>query len=250
MTAKTSYLPGQPTWVDLSTPDMDRTVAFYTSLLGWTYGGGSEEFGGYGSFFLDGKQVAGVMPLMAPEMPAVWSTYISTDDADKSAALVAENGGQVIAAPMDVGDLGRLAVFADPVGAVIGVWQPKQMTGADVIDEDGAFTWTELSTRDQEASYAFYRSVFGWEPEVTPDYTEFQLGSRSVAGCMDLPADLPSSVPSFWMPYFAVADPAAKAQEAGGLGGTVIVPYLEFPGGRCAIVHDPHGSAFGLLHLT
>lgn len=250
MTVKSSYQPGEPTWVDLSTPDMDRTVAFYGALLGWTYGGGSEEFGGYGSFFLDGKQVAGVMPLMAPGMPAVWSSYISTDDADKSAALVTESGGQVIAPPMDVGDLGRMAVFADPVGAVFGVWQPKQMTGAELIDSDGAFTWTELTTRDQSAAHAFYRTVFGWEAAVAPEYTEFRLAGRSVAGCMDMPAELPGEVPSHWMPYFAVADPAAAAQQAAGLGATVLVPDLEFPDGRCSVVSDPHGSTFGLLHLT
>ncbi len=250
MTDKTAYLPGEPLWVDLGTPDMDKTVAFYTSLFGWTYGGGNADFGGYGSFFAEGKQVAGVMPVMSPEQPAVWTSYVSTADADKTAALVTENGGVTYAPPMDVGDLGRMAVFADPSGAAFGVWQPGTMIGADVIDDEGMLTWIEVSTRDQAAVLPFYGAVFGWEAQVTPDYTEFQLGGTSVAGCLDMPEMMPAQVPSYWMPYFAASDPAAKAQEAAGLGATVLVPTMDFPGGTFSVVQDPHGSTFGLLRLN
>ncbi len=249
MPDKSSYQPGEPTWIDLATPDMDTTVAFYTSLLGWEYGGGSPEHGGYGSFFLGGKHVCGVAPLMAPGMPAVWSCYVSTDDADKTAALVAEHGGTVLAAPMDVGDLGRLCFFTDPAGAAIGVWQPGEMTGAQVVHEEATWTWSELATRDQGVAQPFYRAVFGWEPQTSPDYTEFQLGGTSVAGCMDMPEGVPAEVPSYWMPYFQTADPRAKAEQAGELGGTVVVPHMSFGEGEFSVVRDPHGSVFGLLHL-
>lgn len=250
MTDKTAYLPGEPLWVDLGTPDMDRTVAFYTELLGWTYGGGSPEHGGYGSFFLDGKQVTGVMPLMSPDMPPVWSCYVCTDDADKTTALVTEAGGTVIAPPMDVSELGRMAVYAAPDGAVIGIWQPGTHIGSELVGQEGAPCWIELSSRDQSAAHAFYATVFGWEAHVTPDYTELQLGGTSVAGCMDMPAMVPAEVPSYWMPYFAASDPAAKAQEAAGLGATVLVPTMDFPGGTFSVVQDPHGSTFGLLRLN
>ena len=250
MPEKTSYQPGEPTWVDLGTPDMDKTVAFYTSLFGWTYGGGNDEFGGYGSFFSGGKQVAGVMPVMSPEQPAVWMSYVSTSDADKTAALVVESGGMTFAPPMDVGDLGRMAIFADPAGAAFGIWQPKAMTGADLVDEEGALTWIETSTRDQAAVLPFYAAVFGWEAKVEEGYTELQLAGTSVAGCMDMPDMVPAEVPSYWMPYFGASDPAAKAQQAAGLGGTVLVPSMDFAGGTFSVVQDPHGSTFGLLRLN
>ena len=50
--------------------------------------------------------------------------------------------------PMDVTDIGRMAVFADPEGAAIGVWQPKTFKGAELANEAGAFAWNELNTRD------------------------------------------------------------------------------------------------------
>jgi predicted enzyme related to lactoylglutathione lyase len=31
------------------------------------------------------------------------------------------------------------------------------------------------------------------------------------------------------------------------LGGTVLVPVVEIPGGVFSVVQDPHGSSFGLL---
>ena len=51
------------------------------------------------------------------------------------------------------------------------------------------------------------------------------------------------------MPYFAAGDPEAKAKQAAGLGASVLVPVMEFGGGRFSVVQDPHGSTFGLLDL-
>ncbi|MBK5306613.1 MAG: VOC family protein [Frankiaceae bacterium] len=250
MTDKTSYLPGEPLWIDLGSPDLDRSVAFYGALFGWTATEGTPEFGGYRNFLSDGKNVAGLMPLMQPGQPPVWTSYICTDDADKTTALVTESGGTVHAPPMAVGTLGRMALYTDPVGAFFGVWQPGEHIGAERIDSEGTFTWTELSSRDQSAAHPFYGAVFNWEPQVAEGYTEYQLGGRSVAGCMDMPEMVPAEVPSYWMPYFAASDPDAKAKQAVELGGEILVPMMDFPGGRFAVVQDVHGSTFGLLDLA
>ena len=63
---------------------------------------------------------------------------------------------------MDVMDLGRMAVFADPTGAVFGVWQPKAFAGADLVNEPVSLVWNEVHTRDTDTDKAFYNSVFGW----------------------------------------------------------------------------------------
>jgi predicted enzyme related to lactoylglutathione lyase len=251
MTVKTSYEPGEPIWVDLATPNVDASIAFYGSLFGWTCDQSrAEEFGGYANFSKDGKQVAGLMPLMQEGMPPVWSCYVCTDDAEKTSAKVTEAGGTVVAPPMAVAELGTMAVYNATDGSFFGVWQPGTHLGSERVHEEGTLTWTELSTRNQDAALPFYSTVFGWEPSVQEGYTEFQLGGTSVAGCMDMPDMVPAGVPSYWMPYFAASDPAAKAQEAAGLGATVLVPSMEFPGGTFSVVQDPHGSAFGLLRLN
>lgn len=249
MTLKTGYSPGEPIWVDLATPDMDKTVAFYSSLFGWTYGGGDEAFGGYGMFFSDGKQVAGVMPLMDENMPPVWSCYVCTDDADKTTALVTEAGGTVVAPPMDVGDLGRMAVYTAPDGAFFGIWQPGTHIGSELRDVEGTPCWIETSTRDQKAAIGFYESVFGWGADVAEGYTQFTVAGAPVAGCMDMPDMVPAEVPSYWMPYFAAQNPTTKAEQAAALGATILVPFMEMDNVAFSVVMDPHGSTFGLVHV-
>lgn len=249
MTAKTSYSPGEPIWVDLGTPDPDASRAFYGALFGWTAPPGDEAFGGYANFELDGKKVAGLMSLMSPDQPPAWSCYVCSDDADKTTALVEQAGGSVVAPPMAVGDLGRMAVYTDVTNALFGVWQPGQHIGAELIDQEGTLTWIELGTRDQPKAHAFYATVFGWTAQQSPDYTEFQQGGSSVAGCMDVPPGVPAEVPGYWMPYFATADVDAKAAQAEQLGGGLAAPAMDFPGGRFAVVQDPHGAVFGLLAL-
>ncbi len=115
MSERTSYVPGTPCWVDLGTPDIDGAASFYGDLFGWSIpeGENSEQTGGYRQAMLRDKPVAGVMPLMQEGQPPAWSNYVAVEDADATAAKVREAGGMVMAEPMDVMDLGRMAIFAD-----------------------------------------------------------------------------------------------------------------------------------------
>ena len=131
------YDDGVPSWVDLGSTDLAKSREFYGGLFGWNCPEGPPEAGGYSVCDLGGKTVAGLGPQMNPAMPPVWMTYVNVDDADDTVAKVAANGGTVFMPPMDVMEAGRMAVFADPVGAVIGLWQPKQHTGAQVVNEPG-----------------------------------------------------------------------------------------------------------------
>src|SRR5690242_12237219 len=118
MSERTSYAPGTPCWVDLGTPDVEAAARFYREVLGWDVPEqpNSAEMGGYRRAMKNGRDVAGMMPLMQEGQPPAWSTYVSVDDAGPIAKAVADHGGTVIAEPMDVMSLGRMAVFADPAG--------------------------------------------------------------------------------------------------------------------------------------
>jgi predicted enzyme related to lactoylglutathione lyase len=245
MPEKTAYAPGEPIWVDLSTSDQAASAAFYGALLGWTATEPAPDMGGYASFELAGRKVAGLAPLMAPGQPVTWTCYVCSDDADKTAALVEQAGGGTLVAPMGVADLGRMAVFTDPEGAVVGVWEPGTHTGAELAGEPGTCTWVELTATAPARSTPFYETVFGWQPRVSEAYVELLLGGTPVAGVTD-----PVQGTSGWTPYFEVADPGAAAERAQELGGTVVLPLTTFDGGSCTIVRDPQGAVFGLLHGT
>ena len=249
MPEKKSYAPGEPTWADVATSDIDASIAFYGGLFGWECERGGEEFGGYSTFLRDGKRLVGLMPAMSPEQPIVWTCYVSSDDAPKTTELVQSAGGTVIAPPMDVADLGTMAVYLDSHGAAFGIWQPKAHTGAELVGEEGVLSWIELASRDQGKAKEFYTAVFGWGVHENPGYTEFQVNGQSVAGMLDMPEMVPAQVPSYWMPYFQAEDPAAQAQKAASLGGTVLVPFMEMANVAFSVVTDPCGATFGLLKV-
>ena len=253
MSERTSHEPGTPSWVDLSTPDPEAAKRFYGGLFGWEAeeAGPVEETGGYAMFRLRGKNVAGVGPLMDPNQPAVWSTYISTDDADAAVARAKDAGAQAMVEPMEVMDAGRLAVIAHPSGGVVGLWEPARHTGAELVNEPGALAWNQLHTRDQDGATAFYNAVFGWTKADFGGAPVFNLGDRGVAGMMDMPPGTPDQVPAYWMTIFATDDADATAGKAADLGGQVVVPPGDIEGvGRFAVIADPQGVYFGVIALS
>jgi uncharacterized protein len=254
MSERTSYAPGTPCWVDLGTPDIDAAAAFYGGLFGWSVeeGENSEQTGGYRQATLRGKPVAGAMPLMQEGQPPAWSTYISVEDAEATAAKVREAGGTVMAEPMDVMDLGKMAVFADPAGAVFGIWQPGTFIGAEIVSETGAIVWNELNTRDTEAAKAFYGAVFGWNYDErefeTGNYTSLKVGEDTVGGMIDITGRVPDEVPAHWLVYFAVDDTDATIEKAKGSGGDALFgPEDISEVGRIAVLKDPFGAVFALI---
>jgi predicted enzyme related to lactoylglutathione lyase len=254
MSERTSYAPGTPCWADLGTPDIDAAAAFYGGLFGWSVpeGENSEQTGGYRQAMLRGKPVAGVMPLMQEGQPPAWSTYVSVEDAEATAAKVREAGGTVMAEPMDVMDLGKMAIFADPAGAVFGIWQPGTFLGAEIVSETGAIIWNELNTRDTAGAREFYGAVFGWsfdEREFeTGKYTSLKVGEDTVGGMIDITGRVPAEVPAHWLVYFAVDDADATIEKAKGSGGDAVFgPESISEVGRIAVLKDPFGAVFALI---
>jgi hypothetical protein len=246
------YEHGVPSWVDLSTPDPAKAAEFYTALFGWNVQVGPPEAGGYAIAELRGRPVAGIGPQMNPG-PPVWATYVNVDDADAIVKRAGAAGGTTFMEPMDVMDVGRMAFFADPQGATVGVWQPKQHTGAGIVNEPGTLTWNELITTDTDGAAAFYGEVFGWgaltHGEGAGAYTEFQVADRSIAGMMAKAPEMPAEMPSFWGVYFAVADTDETVGRIAELGGTVMMPPRDIEPGRFAIGVDPTGAMFSVLAL-
>lgn len=249
------YAPGTPSWVELSSPDPDASIAFYGTLMGWSATEpGDAETGGYRMFQQDGKSVAGLMGHMQEGQPTAWATYVSVADADETMAKATGAGATAVVAPMDVMDLGRMALFADPTGAVLGIWQPKAFAGADLVNEPHSLCWNEVLTRDIEADKAFYPAVFGWEagrpsfaggPET---YTVWELGGKPVGGMMQITDEMfTPDVPPHWNVCFAVDDCDRVVSSAGELGANVLAGPFDMPIGRFAAIIDPQGAYFNVM---
>jgi hypothetical protein len=259
--------------VDTTQPDPEAAASFYGSLFGWELEDamppGSEMHYYIGR--IRGGDVAAISSISegAPPM-ALWNTYVWVDNADDTASKVREAGGSVLMEPFDVMDAGRMAVFADPEGAVFCVWQANRHKGARVVNEHGALNFNSLNTRDPAAAKSFYGSVFGWETLTLdggaemwtlPGYGDYlerdtpglrkmvaEAGAPErfvdvVASIMPLPADH-DDVPAHWSVTFAVDDADGIAQRAVELGGKVLAGPLDAPWVRMAIISDPQGATF------
>jgi uncharacterized protein len=243
----TRYDDGVPSWVDIGIADPAAGLGFYAELFGWEGEDLGEEAGHYTIASKAGRQVAAFGPAQDPGPPR-WTTYINVADLDAVAKRVESAGGTVVVAPMDVMTAGRMAIFQDTTGAVIAAWQPGDHIGAQLVNETGAFTWSELSTADIGKSKAFYSEVFGWGWGGSDEYAEAQVSGRAIGGVMPRPAAMPSEAPDSWLVYFGAADVDADAKRAADLGATVIVEPTDIPGtGRFAVLLDPQGAAFALF---
>jgi predicted enzyme related to lactoylglutathione lyase len=272
MTEQDRYIPGVPCWIDTTQPDPEAATAFYGGVFGWEFENVMDA-GSPGKYYiarLRGGDVAAVgsQPEEGPAH-AVWNTYVWVEDADETAARVRDAGGTVLLEPGDVGDSGRMAVFADPEGAAFCVWQANQHRGAAIVNEPGSLNFNDLHTRDPDGAKGFYGAVFGWEllelgawsAWALPGYGDFleqrnpgmragmaEMGAperfEDVVATVDpIPDDQPDT-PAHWGVTFAVDDADAVAARAAELDGRVLVPPFDAPWVRITIISDPQGATF------
>jgi uncharacterized protein len=246
---------GVPCWVDLSVSDVPAALAFYSAVLGWSFQEDTTgEYGGYAIAQVQGQAAAGIGPAMQPGIPAAWTLYLASDDADGTAKAVTDAGGTMLLPPGDVGPLGRMFVAADPTGAVFGVWQHGEHIGASWHSEAGGLTWEDLRTPDPDAARAFYTAVFGYETQTLemagPDYTTFTLpgaGGEAPLGGMGPMFGAPEGTPPHWLVYFGVPDTDAALAAAVAAGGSQPMPPHDSPFGRMGSVMDPFGAVFTVV---
>jgi predicted enzyme related to lactoylglutathione lyase len=268
MSEQDRYIPGVPCWIDTTQPDPEKAAAFYGDLFGWELEDvmPADSPVRYYIARLRGGDVAAVASQQnGGPQNAVWNTHVWVEDADETAARVRAAGGTVLVEPDDIGDWGRMAVFADPAGAAFRVWQAKAHRGAAIVNEPGSLNFNDLNTRDLEGANSF----FGWEildvgggamwalpgygdflERRTPGMRENMAGMGAperfedvVASVNPIPDDQPD-VPAHWGVTFAVDDADAIAARAAQLGGRVVVPPFDAPWVRMTIISDPQGATF------
>ncbi len=264
MSERDHYPPGVPCWVDTGQPDVDAALAFYGAVFGWEFAGPGEmpgePPGRYYVARVGGKDVAGVSTRPAAT-PTAWSTYMSVASADTTAQAAADHGGSVVVAPFDAPPAGRLAVLADPAGAVFCAWEPGERCGAQRINEPSAWSMSALHTSDPDSARSFYGAVLGWDSEPLPmgDGTVwlFRLAGY-VGGEPEQPVPRDSvavmmdgqpGTPSHWSVDFWVDDTDATVRRATDRGGAVVAGPFDIPMFRQAVVQDPQGATFTISQL-
>ena len=252
MPTRDGYAEGIPSWVELGTPDVGKAKDFYGPVFDWEFRAEDAPLPYY-TALRHGLPAAGIGELQEPAPPPGWTTYFAVDDADAVAARIVETGGVVLLGPDQVGTAGRLAVAADPTGAVFGIWQTGDLFGAAVVNEHGGLNWNELITDDIDRATAFYDTVFGFDSEVEDwgnghTYTTFKVADRGIAGGAAKPRP---DIPNHWNVYFSVEDADRAIETATNNGGSVQREARETEGvGVIARLADPAGAPFTIIQLA
>jgi predicted enzyme related to lactoylglutathione lyase len=237
------YPNGTFCWVDLGTDDAAGAKAFYGGLFGWEFEDlPTGDKGTYSTCRLNGRAVAGLYD--QAETPG-WGSYISVEDVDRATGRARELGASVLVEPFDTPGGGRVSTVRDPAGAVVSLSQPGEQFGAELVNQDGAWTWNELVSPDLAAGTGFYTGLFGWSAQELPGpirRTSFTLGELLVGGG-HAPAPGEDPTPR-WSVSFWVADADQAAARAQELGGRVLLAPMDIPIGRFTVLADPSGASF------
>jgi predicted enzyme related to lactoylglutathione lyase len=245
---------GRFVWHELLTRDVPGAKKFYSKLVGWkpqawpldpTYTVNHSEHGPQSGFL----EIPADMPA---DMPAHWVTYIGTRDVDGTAAAAVRAGGSIIKGPDDIKGAGRYAVLKDPHGALFAILDPENSRPEPAgMPPAGSFSWHELVTTDNEAAFAFYSGLFGWDALARHDmgpmgiYLIFGTHGVQRGGMMIKPSDYPG--PANWLPYVSIPDADAAFATATSTGAKGMLPPMTVPGGtRVAQVKDPTGAVIAV----
>ena len=246
---------GKFVWHQLMTRDVPGAKDFYSRLVGWKTMPWPLD-PAYTVCHADAGPVAGIMQIpsdLPSEVPSHWLQYIGTRDVDSTAQAAVRAGGSIVKGPSDMQGAGRYAVLKDPQGAIFAIIDPENAKpeAAGVPPPLGAFSWHELATSDNEAAFAFYSGLFGWDAmermDMGPLGVYLIFGEQGVqrGGIYIKPAENPG--PPSWLPYAHVpnADEGYAVALSKGAKGTV--PPMDVPkGGRIANVIDPAGASFAV----
>src|SRR4051812_20592833 len=247
MSERNGYPTGVPCWVTALQPDCHAGADWYSRVLGWD----CEFADGYFTARVRGREVAAVAPHPAGNPQAAWITNVYAEDPDVTAETARQSGGTILAEPFDVTG-GRLAVIADPTGAVFGAWRGR---GAQLVNEPSAWAMSRLDTPDPAGAAGFYGALFGWTTEAFGSFTLFRLPgyvggepeqpvSREVVAAMAA-----GDGPARWSVDFWVDDVDAAAERARAGGGRVLAEPFDMPIGRTAVLADPFGAAFSVSRV-
>jgi len=245
-------LLGKFVWHDLITDDVNAARRFYGGLLGWKFEDTTHPRGGdYTLITSNGRYVGGMLrlPDSATAEYSRWLPYLSVADVDNAVRFTESAGGEAVAGPVDLPDIGRAAAITDPQGAVLGLLRSRVGDPDDSVPlAAGRVVWNELLAADDVSAASFYGSLAGLEVQTIErrggQYTLLRSQGRERAGIMDRPDP---RVTPLWLTHFAVSDVGAAARRAAELGGKVLLaPSPDLREGTLAVVTDPTGALLAL----
>jgi predicted enzyme related to lactoylglutathione lyase len=111
-------------WDELATSNPEAAANFYAGLFG--YAVEAVDMGPMGTYRIlkrGDRQTAGITKMPAQVPHPNWLAYLAVQDVDASTRNAKELLAKVLMEPMDIPNIGRFAIIADPTGAAIALFK-------------------------------------------------------------------------------------------------------------------------------
>jgi len=251
---------GRFVWEELMTTDLGSAASFYGKVGGMKTK--KAPFDPDYTMFVGSSGSMGGMMLLPDEAkrmgtPPMWISYIGVQNTDETARTIATLGGKVHKQPWSIADGGRIAICADPQGAMFALYANPKMTDAPPHPTLGHASWHELATTDYISAFSFYQNVFGWhvvnDMDMGPGMGIYRLfaaegSSDQLGGMYTKPANQPG--PPAWLPYIKVASVQKATDAAKKLGAMIMHGPADVPGGKITMGADPQGAMFAVHEVV
>jgi predicted enzyme related to lactoylglutathione lyase len=258
--ANGEHLPGKIIWHDLLTDTPVRTEVFYSELFGWKFEALPDKKINYTLIRHEGELIGGMVDQnRLPNKMDIsqWVVGLSVVNIEKTAETLLEAGGTVYTPPTSLGERGQIAVVADSQGALLALLETRDGDPLDGegITAPGGFLWDELWADDVAGAAEFYHRLSPYtideetlgSEESPMDYRVLITNDHPRAGIRPNPVE---DLQPMWVSYLRVADLAELdriLEEVEPLGGRILVPATERPGGGVvAVIAGPSGAGIAL----
>ena len=245
---------GKFVWCEWMGQDVGGAVEFYRHVIGWDIAESDMAGFPYNIASVGAYGVAGLFPTPpeAAGSPPCWTGYIWVENVDTATERLKAAGGRVMRPPMDIPNVGRMAIVTDPQSAPFALFRdaggnpppaPPPLT-------PGMPGWRELHAGEGASAFAFYAEQFGWRED-----RQLDMGPMGVYRIFDRDGEqggvmskAPQGPGPCWLYYFMVDAADAAAARVKAMGGKVLHGPHEVPGGmwatQCA---DREGALFGTV---
>ena len=118
---------GKFIWNDLAAADTAAAIDFYQAVFGWTADIEHVNGGQFIRLKSDGQDI-GSMYTMSPRerefgVPSHWTSYICVENIEATSRKVVAAGGVILVRPFTVSGIANIAIIADNLGSIIGLWE-------------------------------------------------------------------------------------------------------------------------------
>jgi hypothetical protein len=119
---------GDFTHIEVPADDPARARRFYAEIFGWTFADDIPGFEGYHLFTTPAGQegMGGAIGKRGEMAPDRVRTYIDVKSIEDTLARITEQGGTLVEGKTEVSGMGWFAVFSDPEGNEMAIWESLQ----------------------------------------------------------------------------------------------------------------------------